>query len=70
MTDTTQPKGKDMRKMFKQVWSTITTLFGALERGAIAIDHLARVAEEEAASFADEAAHSRQNRLQAITIEK
>ena len=56
-----------MRNFLAQIWATLTTLCSAAERGATAFDHLARVAEEEAASFADEATVKRQARLKELT---
>jgi hypothetical protein len=52
-----------MREMFRQVFSTITTLFGAIERGATAIDNYASWAEAESAAFAAESAIERSKRL-------
>ena len=53
--------------MFKQIgeavralFSALTTLFGAFNKGASAIDHLAEWADETAGAFSDEA---RQERL-------
>lgn len=46
-----------------QFFTTITTLFGAVDRGAKAIDHLAQWAEESSGAFADQARVERQARL-------
>jgi hypothetical protein len=52
-----------MREMFRQVFATITTLFGAVQRGATTIDNYASWAEAESAAFAQEAAIDRSKRL-------
>ena len=55
-----------MRQMFTQIFSAITTLFGAVERGANSLDNLARWAEEETATFADQSAIERQQKIRLL----
>lgn len=53
--------------MFKAIgalFSALFVLFGAMERGAKAIDHLARIAEEEAEGLATQMAEERKERLE------
>ena len=52
-----------MRDMFRQAFSSITTLFRAVERGANTLDNYAKWAEEESAAFEQEAAIERQARI-------
>ena len=47
----------------KSFFATIETLFGAANKGAKALDHLAGWAEESAGSFADEARFNRAKQL-------
>lgn len=46
-----------------QLFSALTVLFGAAEKGAKAIDHLAEWSEQTAASFKDEAQAKREKQL-------
>lgn len=54
-----------MFAMFTQLFSFITKLFSACEKGASAIDHLGTWADESAGAFADEARITRQAKLNA-----
>ena len=55
-----------MRQMFRNVFSAIATLFGAVERGANALDSYAKWAEGEAADFEYQARLERERRAQAV----
>lgn len=57
-----------MFRAFGQLFNALFVLFTATERGAKALDHLARVAEEEAGVLADAAAASRAQRAEALGI--
>ncbi|WP_289101000.1 hypothetical protein [uncultured Marinobacter sp.] len=50
-----------------QLWSAMSALFSAVERGATALDHLARVGEETAAEYADDAAKARAKARRQVT---
>lgn len=56
--------------MFKQFFAMLTTLFGAAEKGAKALDHLATWSEETAGAFADEARINRRAQMKALRHEK
>lgn len=58
-----------MIQMFSNLFSMIATLFGAAERGANAIDSLAKWAEDETADFEKTAAVQRQAKLSAMKAE-
>ena len=55
-----------MRHAFAAFFNFITTLCSALNRGASALDHLGRFAEEEAAVLADTAAEERTAKIAAL----
>lgn len=55
-----------MFKMFKQLFAALEVLFGAAEKGARALDHLATWSEETAGSFSDEARVERQKKALAL----
>lgn len=48
-----------MFAMFNQIFAAISMLFTAVERGANAINHVAKVAEINAIAYADEAQAAR-----------
>jgi len=48
-----------------QIWAAVSALFSAVERGAQALDHLSRSAEEAARDYADDAAAARRLARQA-----
>lgn len=52
-----------MREMLRQIFSAITTLFRAVERGANTLDNYAKWAEAESAHFEAEAAIEREARI-------
>jgi len=58
-----------MREMFRQAFSTITTLFHAVERGANTIDHYAKWAEAEAQHFEQESAIERKANIAKLEIQ-
>ena len=58
-----------MRQMFRNIFSAIATLFGAVERGANALDSCAKWAEAEAEALEQEAAMERQARIQNLQAE-
>lgn len=51
---------KELGLAIRALFSALTTLFGAFNKGASAVDHLASWADETAGAFSDEA---RQERL-------
>lgn len=55
-----------MFKMFKQMFTALTILFMAAEKGAKAVDHLATWAEGAAGAFADEAQIERAKKMAAL----
>lgn len=55
-----------MFQMFRQLFSSITVFFMALEKIAFASNHLASWAEESSGAFADEARIQRQAKLNAL----
>lgn len=55
-----------MREMLRQIFSAITTLFRAVERGANTLDNYAKWAEAESAHFEEEAAIEREARIAAL----
>lgn len=55
-----------MFNMFAQFFAMLTVLFGAGEKGARAIDHLATWAEETSGAFSDEARINRRAKMKAL----
>lgn len=58
-----------MREMFRQIFTTITTLFRTVERGANAFESCAKWAEAEAAHFEKEATIEREAKLNSLKAE-
>lgn len=56
-----------MRIMLRQIFSTFTTFFQSMERGANALDSYAQWAEEEAKDFQATSAIQRARKLEALT---
>ncbi len=52
-----------MFKAIGQLFASLCTLFSALEKGACSIDHLAGIAEAEAAGLAEQMTAERQARF-------
>ena len=50
----------------KQLFMACATLFGAIDKSAKALDHLATWAEESAGAFADEARENRKKNLKLL----
>jgi hypothetical protein len=55
-----------MFAMFNQIFAAIAMLFTAFERGANAVNHLAKVAEINAIAYADEAQAERLKKLEKL----
>jgi hypothetical protein len=58
--------GSIMFAMFNQIFAAISMLFTAFERGANAVNHLAKVAEINAIAYADEAQAARLKALEKL----
>jgi hypothetical protein len=58
-----------MGTMFTAFFAFFTQMFGALERGASALNHIATWADEAAGTFEDEARHNRNERVKAMMKE-
>jgi len=48
-----------MFSALSQIWAALSALFSAVERSALALDHLARSGEEAARDYANDAAAER-----------
>lgn len=55
-----------MREMFRTIFSAVTALFRAAEKGANSLDHIAAWAEDESATFKEQAALERKARLEEL----
>lgn len=58
-----------MGSAFTALFAFFTQLFGAAERAASALNHLATWADESAGNFEDQARHNRQQQTKAMMIE-
>ena len=55
-----------MFKAIGQLFESLFTLFSAIDKGAKSLDHLAGIAEAEAAGLADEMAAEREAKLKSL----
>lgn len=58
-----------MGSVFNAIFGFLSQLFGAAERGASALNHLATWADEAAGTFEDTARHDRNEKLKAMMAE-